>query len=386
MRKLVLSLVMLLVLVPTTVVWAQNIADTWQGTLSPPAQAQGRPPLRLVMKITRNADETLKATLYSIDQNPTPINASAVSLQGSTFKMAVAAIGANYEGKLSSDGNTISGTMTQGPAPVAMEWVRATPATAWVIPEPPPPPKVMAADAKPQFEVSTIKPSRPDAQGRSILVGRGGANMLTTTNTPLIDLIIMSYGLHPRQVLNVPAWVENEKYDITAKPDQEGVPNIDQLKVMIQGLLADRFQLKFHNEKRELSVYAVTVVKGGPKMAKVETPRGNLPGFGGPPGRIQVRNSTMSEFAGFLQSRIVERPVVDQTGLTDRYDFQMKWIPDPAQLAQLPPGAPPLPPPDDDAAPDVFAAMQNQLGLKLESTKAPVDVLVIDKVEKPSEN
>ena len=388
MKRLICSLAVLAAL-STTSLWAQNIADTWQGTLTPPAQAlaQGARPLRIVMKITRNpADESLKAAVYSIDQNPTPINASVVTLQGSTFKMTVPGVGANYEGKLSSDGNTISGMMTQGAGPNPMDWVRATPTTAWAIPEPPPPTKVMAADAKPGIEVATIKPSRPDATGRSILVGRGGTNLLTTTNTPLIDLIAMAYGLHPRLISGVPSWVETEKWDVSAKPDQEGVPNVAQLSVMIQALLTDRFGLKFHREKKEMNVYALTVLKSGLKISKMDPPGGNLPGFGGPPGRTQARNTTMAEFAGYLQSRVVEQPVVDQTGLgADRYSILLKWIPDAAQLAQLPPGVTPAPV-DDDAAPDFFSALQKQAGLKLESTKAPVDVMVIDKVEKPSDN
>jgi uncharacterized protein (TIGR03435 family) len=363
--------------------FAQNIAGTWQGSLPGP---QGKQGLRIVLKISRADDEKLKGVLYSIDQGGQPINASAVSQQGGTLKMAVVAIGGDYEGKVSPDGNSITGTWTQGPQPLPLNLVRATAETAWTIPEPPPPPKMMPADAKPVFDVSTIKPSKPDARGTSILVGRGGSNLFTTTNTTLKDLITFAYGLHARQVSGGPAWIENERYDLTGKPDQAGVPNVSQLQAMVQKLLTERFGLTFHREKKELSVYAITVAKSGLKLNKTENSTGNLPGFGGRgPGSIAVRNSNMADFAGFLQGRILDRPVVDQTALTDRYDFTLKWTPD---TAQPPAPGQPAPPAvtDADAPPDLFAAFQQQLGLKLESTKAPVDVMVIDKVEKPSEN
>jgi uncharacterized protein (TIGR03435 family) len=247
----------------------------------------------------------------------------------------------------------------------------------------------MPADAKPEFEVATIKPSAPESQGTSILVGRGGQNLFTTTNTTLKDLITFAYGLHARQITGGAAWVDSDRYDLSAKPDQAGIPSVNQLKNMVQKLLAERFQLTFHMEKKELSAYAITTAKTGPKISKTQA-TGNLPGFGGRgPGAVAVRNATMAEFADFLQSRVVDRPVVDQSGLTDRYDFQLRWTPDgPPPAAAGANAGPAAPPPADTAEtpPDLFAAVQQQLGLKLESTKAPVDVMVIDKVAKPSEN
>jgi uncharacterized protein (TIGR03435 family) len=358
----------------------QNIVGTWQGSLTPPS---GRT-LRLVVKVSRADNESLKAVLYSIDQPSPPINASGVTLQGSAFKMTIAAIGGGFEGKL--EGDTITGTWTQGPQPLQLTFARATPATAWAIPEPPPPPRLMAADAKPVFEVATVKPSNPDTPGQSILVGRGGGNLFTTTNTTMADLIVFAYGLHAKQVTGGPSWMGSERFDLTGKPDLPGMPSVPQLRSMLQKLLTERFQLAFHKEKKELSVYALTVAKTGLKMNKAEGNPTGLPGFGGRgPGNIMVRNATMPEFAEFLQSRVVERPVVDQTALTDRFDFTLLWTPDATQLAALGPNAPP-PPSNPDAPPDLFTAMKHQLGLQIESTKAPVEVLVIDKVTKPTEN
>jgi uncharacterized protein (TIGR03435 family) len=260
---------------------------------------------------------------------------------------------------------------------------RATNETAWAIPEPPPPPKMMAADATPSFEVATIKPAKPEERFSLLINGSG---MLNTTATSLSDLIKFAYDLHPRQITGGPAWGETEKYDVTAKADVPGIPSIKQLKLMVQKLLADRFQLTFHREKKELSVYAITVAKTGSKLTRNDTNPNGLPGFGGGGrGGLRVVNSTMAEFGAMMQANVLDRPVVDQTGLgAARWDFIVRWTPD---VSQLPPGAAAPPPaPDADAPPDLFLAFQQQLGLKLETTKAPVDVVVVDKVEKPSAN
>jgi len=359
----------------------QNIVGTWQGSLKGPQQD-----LRIVIKISMTEAEKLAAVLYSIDQQSPAIPATTFTRNGSTVKMTVTPLNGTYEGKVSSDGNLIEGTWTQGGPPAPLNLARATNETAWTIPDPPPPPKPMAADATPGFEVATIKPARPEGRF-SLLVNRSG--MLNTTSTSVSDLIKFAYDLHPRQITKGPAsWLESEKFDITAKPDTAGIPNPAQLKMMVQKLLKERFQLAFHNEKKELSVYAITVTKTGPKLTKNES-GGNLPGFGGPPRAFNVRNATISEFASVLQANILEQPVVDQTGLgKTRYDFVLKWTPDPSQSQIGGPGGPPPPAPTDGAEvpPDIFAAFQQQLGLKLENTKAPVDVMVVDRLEEPSEN
>jgi uncharacterized protein (TIGR03435 family) len=358
------------------VLLAQDMVGTWQGTLKNPKGKE----LKLVGKISRAANEKLAATFYSIDQGGQPINAGSVTQQGSDIKIDIPAIGGTYEGKLSGDGNALTGTWNQG-LPMPLNMVRATPATAWEIPEPLPPPKIMSADVDPSFEVATIKPANPDRPGMSILVNRTG--MFTTTNTALKDLMIFAYGIHPGQLQGLPAWAESEKYDITGKPDHEGIGNDTQIRSMMKKLLAERFGLAFHREKKELAAYTLTIGKGGPKLS-VNQDGGNLPGFGGRgPGSIGVRNSTMEQFAGFLQARIVDRPVVDKTGLTAKYDFTLTWRPD--QLGPQPPNAPP-PPADLESRPDIFTAMQEQLGLQFKAERTPVEVLVVDKASKPSDN
>ena len=357
--------------------FAQSIAGTWQGAL----QAGGRE-LRVVFKISTTDADSLKAVMYSIDQGGQPISVSSVTAQGSVVKMSVVGIGGSYEGKLSADGTAITGTWTQGPQPLPLNLKRATNETAWTIPEPPPPPKPMAANANPTFEVATIKPSKPDAMGKGFRVN---GRRFTTLNTSLSDLMTFAYGLHARQITSGPAWMESDKYDLEAKPDGEGQPNETQWKTMVQKLLADRFKLTFHHDKKELPVYAIVVGKTGSKLTKSDGDPNGLPGlFFRGLGVLPARNATMADFAGVMQTAVLDRPVVDQTGLTGRFDFMLTWTPDEFQFGGL--GAKVPPPLDNATAPDLFTAMQQQLGLKLESTKAPVDVLVVDHVEKPTDN
>jgi uncharacterized protein (TIGR03435 family) len=354
----------------------QDVTGSWQGTL------QAGRDLRTVVKIS-NAGNELTAVLYSIDQGGAALPASGVTLQGTTLRFAVPGVGATFEGKLSADGTAIAGTMTQGDKPLPLNLKRATPDTAWAIPEPAARPKPMAADANPSFEVATIKPSQPDTPGTAITV-RG--RMLQTRNTPLSMLLTFAYGIHPKQVTGAPPWVDSEKYDISAQPDGEGQPNDKQWRTMLQKLLADRFKLSFHRDKKELAVYAILVDKNGSKLTKNDTDPNGLPGlFFRGLGVLPARNATMVDFAGLLQSAVLDRPVIDQTGLAGRFDFTLTWTPDETQFGGL--GIKIPPPPDNAAAPPgLFTAVQEQLGLKLDSTKAPVDVLVVDRVEKPTEN
>lgn len=367
--------------------FAQTLTGTWQGALKIPQAPNGE--LRIVMKISTTDKDTLKAVMYSIDQGGQPIAAESVKQSGSGLKITVPAINGTYEGSLSADGNTITGTWTQG-TPLPLMLVKATAATAWTIPEPLPPPKMMDAKAKPEFEVATIKPSDPKRPGWGITVNRSGE--FKTLNTTLADLIKFAYSVHPKQVIGSPSWGDTDKFDVEGKPNTPGMPSVDQMRAMLQKLLADRFSLAFHNEKKELSAYAITVAKGGAKLKKEENSTVPIPGFGGrPQSGFMVRNATIAEFAHVMQAQFMEQPVVDQTGLGDtRYSFILKWTPDPSQSQGFgagPAAANPQPPaPDADAPPDLFAAMEQQLGLQMKGTKAPVDVMVIDKVEKPSAN
>lgn len=366
---------------------AQTFPGTWQGALKVPQAPNGE--LRIVLKISTTAADKLAADFYSIDQRTPAIPATSLTTNGNTLKMTVDRLNGTYEGRMSADGKTINGTWTQLGNPLPLELTRATPETAWTIPEPPPPPKMMDPKAKPEFEVATIKPSDPNRPGWGITVNPSG--VFRTLNTTLNDLIKFAYAMHPKQVINVPAWADTDKFDIEAKPDKPGMPSVDQMKEMLQKLLVDRFSLTSHKDNRELSAYAITVVKSGVKIKKEENATVPVPGFGGMPQRgFRTFNATLAEFASVLQAQFMDLPVVDQTGLGDtRYTFILKFTPDPGMRpfggAAPPPQAQPAAA-DADAPPDLYAAMEQQLGLRMQKTKAPVDVMIIDKIEKPSAN
>jgi uncharacterized protein (TIGR03435 family) len=370
MKKLLLC-VFALVAVFETGAQAQDLSGNWQGTL------KAGQDLRIIVTFTKGDKDAWNAKMYSIDQGGQPIRVSSVLKHESSIKLTVDMIG-TFEGKLSEDGKTLTGTWTQGTQPLPLTLVHATPETAWEIPPPPPPQKRIPADANPTFEVATIKPTQ---EGTHFTIHPTGSGELVANDVSLAYLIKFAYEVHPRQITKGPAWLDIDKYDLKAKPDIEGQPSLKQMRVMVQKLLADRFQLTFHHDKAELAVYAVTVAKGGPKLTVNDAnPDGN-PGYGGGPGGMRVINSTIAEFITFVLNESVGLPVIDETGLgSARYNFMLKWTPD----ASMAPGAPPAD--SADAPPDIFTAMQQQLGLKLESKKALVDVMVIDHVEKPSPN
>ncbi len=271
-----------------------------------------------------------------------------------------------------------------GPA-LPLNFARATTETAWAIPEPPPPPKQMPANADPSFVVATIKPSNPNAVGQGYGFPRRGRGYFQHS---LSWLITMGYSMHANQVIGAPAWFDSERFDLLGRPDTPGQPSRDQLKIMFKKLLAERFQLKFHMEKGTPGLHD----HGAQDGAEVRSELGRSQyrpgvGFGLAPGggmTFNVRNAPFGSIANALQGNLLDRPGVDLTGLTGRYDFSVKFTPDPSQMAKVGPIPPGANAPDPDAPPDIYAAFQQQLGLKLESTKTAVDVTVIEKIEKPS--
>jgi uncharacterized protein (TIGR03435 family) len=359
---------------------AKGFEGTWQGTL------HAGQDLRIVTKISKADAGGYKAFFYSIDQGGQPLPIDKVAVDGSSITLTLNLLSGKYEGKLSGDGKTIVGTWTQGPNPLPLPLARATPETEWSIPKPPPPVPPMAADANPSFEVATIKPSKPGAQGKGFGFQAGH---FMTRNTDLNDLIAFAYGRHPKQIIGAPEWFGTDLFDIEAKPDAEGRPSMKQMATMAQKLLEERFALKFHHEQRELNVYAISVASGGPKMTKTASGPNDPPAFFFRAlGDLTVRNQNMTDFAQWMQNGVMDRPVVDQTGLTDRYDFQLKWTPDESQFAAFRGVGAIVPPPTDSATapPQLYTAITEQLGLKMGPAKIPVDVIVIDHAEKPSAN
>jgi uncharacterized protein (TIGR03435 family) len=258
---------------------------------------------------------------------------------------------------------------------------RATPETEWTTPAPPQRILPMATDAKPGVEVATIKPTQPGTQ-LFMLVMQG--ENLVVRNFALKYLIRFAYDMPERQIVGGPGWMDTDKWDIEAKPDTPGTPSIAQMRLMMQKVLADRFALKVHEEKRNMAAFALIVGKNGPKVTKsadaVESANFTLY----PWGMLGTRSATMGEFAHLLQSNVLGQPVVDNTGLSGRWDFTLKWTPDETQFM----GMNPPPPAADDAnaPPPLFTAIQEQLGLKLEPQKADAPVLLVGHVERPSPN
>jgi uncharacterized protein (TIGR03435 family) len=358
--------------------FAQSLAGVWQGPLQV-SQTPGDT-LRVVFKISATVSGTLTGQMYSIDQGGSSA-APDVTLKGSAVKIVMPSIGATYLGKMSADGNSITGSWTGANGGLTLNLTRATAETAWKIPEPPPPPRAMPRDADPAFEVASVKRSNPDERGGGIRIqGR----QFSSTNMSAGNLITIAYGIHPRQLVGAPDWIDKDRFDVLGKPDVEGQPDNRQVRVLIRKLLADRFNLKFHREKRELSVYLLVAGKTGAKLTVAESdPNADPQLFFYGPAKTVAKNATMADFAGFLQGGVVDRPVLDQTGLTGRYDFGLLWRP------EVPLGAPgnnPPPPSDSDGLPDIFGAIQQQLGLRLEPTKTPTEVIVIDRLERPSDN
>jgi uncharacterized protein (TIGR03435 family) len=355
-----------------------DVLGIWQGTLH-----AGRD-LRTELKITPAAAGEYKLSFYSIDQGGQPFAASKTTFQDGTLTFTLDAVGGKYEGKMSPDGKTITGTWTQGPNPLPLVLTRTPPDAAWPIPEPV---KPMAADAHPSLDVATIKPSQPGRQGKGF--GFNGTHF-RTVNFDVNDMIAIGFGLHAKQIIGAPDWLATDLYDIDGVPDVPGRPNIKQMGDILQRLLVDRFALKFHIEQRELPVYAIQVGAGGPKMKESTVGANDPQGFGFRGlGDLSVLNMTMKDFAFGMQSAVMDKPVVDQTGLTARYDFTLKWTPDDSQFAQFRGAIAPQPPAAGDnpnAPPSLYTAMQEQLGLKFTATKATDDVIVIDHVEKPSAN
>jgi uncharacterized protein (TIGR03435 family) len=364
---------------------ATDIAGIWQGTLHIPKNDQyPKIDLRLVFKIEKTDAGALKAKWYSIDQGGQGVPMANITFQDGVLKFKSSIVERSYEGKMSADGKSITGTWMEGTEPIVLPLERATTDTAWAIPEPP---KPMAGDAHPSFEVATIKPSAPGSPGKYFTFR--GRHALTH-NTNMNDLLSFAYGLHAKQIVGAPDWFDKDLFDIDGVPDVEGEPDDAQFTEMMQKLLADRFELKFHHEQRELSVYVITVAPGGPRMEKSDTPANQGGGFTFRGlGDLTVVNNTITGFANGMQGAVMDKPVVDRTGLTDRYNFQLKWTPDDSQFGQFRGTATPRPPPAGDnpnAPPSLYTAMPEQLGLKIEAGKAMDDVIVIDRVEKPSAN
>jgi uncharacterized protein (TIGR03435 family) len=278
------------------------------------------------------------------------------------------------------------------------------------------------APALPSFEVASVKPAPPPTDGRMMVRMGGDPGRVDYSNVSLKDLLSRAYEVKRFQISG-PSWLETERFDVTAKvPD--GTPR-EQVPLMLQQLLNERFKMAVHKEKKEMPVYALVVGRGGPKLQKsAETPLALPPDPGVPGaadgrggrgpsgflgggrgmiriggGKIEAKQVTLGSFADML-ANFLDRPVVDETKLEGNYDISMDVsMEEMAGMRGLRMGAPPQhdggaagagpaagPAPDSTPGASIFTAVQ-QLGLKLEPRKAPMDLVVIDHSEKvPTEN
>jgi uncharacterized protein (TIGR03435 family) len=234
------------------------------------------------------------------------------------------------------------------------------------------------------FEVATIKPVDPDAKAGRYIIMQGNNRFVEKAYT-LKLLIAAAYDLNPRTISGGPGWIESDHYDIVAVTPGEVRPTHDEQMSMLRNLLMDRFRLTFHREQKVLSIYELEIAKNGPKLKESTSPADAAPQLISTvyPQRIVMpaRNATMSDLARLMQRAILDRPVVDKTGLTGRYDFDLEWAPDETQFG----GEVPVAPADAPSLP-LFSAIQQQLGLRLEATRGPIAALVVDKAERPSAN
>jgi uncharacterized protein (TIGR03435 family) len=249
------------------------------------------------------------------------------------------------------------------------------------------------------FEVASVKPHPASQVTPSTMIAEPGGRF-TVRNIPLRMLIRTAYQIQDDQIVDAPDWIGTDRFDITAKAEDGSSPA--DLAPMLQALLAERFKLAFHRDTRELSIFELQLARAGgvlgPKMKKNEcVPDLNAPPSapGGPRcgtisngfGRLTLIAQPIPVMAQFLAPS-VSRVVVDRTGLTGNYDVDLTWTPD--RLPPRPPGTPLDQPilvngaPIDPNGPSIFTAVREELGLKLESAKSPVQVLAIDHVEQPS--
>jgi uncharacterized protein (TIGR03435 family) len=234
------------------------------------------------------------------------------------------------------------------------------------------------------FEAATVKPAQNSGPMAPVGIRGTPGGRLSTMNTTLKMLVTFAYNVRDGQVSGGPPWMDSDRFDIEAKPETTATP--DQVRLMMQTLLADRFNLKIHRESKEMNVYALTVAKGGPKMKLNDNQDDVRPQMRMSPGAISATAGTIELLLQPL-SRFVGRNVVDKTGLTGRYDFELKWTPDPGMGFAGGPGPGGAgPPPPDPNGPSLFTAIQEQLGLKLDAQKSAIDTIVIDSAGKPSEN
>lgn len=231
--------------------------------------------------------------------------------------------------------------------------------------------------AQPSFEVASVKPADPAHRGLALDKLPGGR--FQASNVSLRLLLKEAYGMRDFQIEGAPGWFDSARWDVSAK--SEKASSDEEMNQMLQSLLAQRFQLKLRQEQREFQVYELRTAKNGPKLKEAESGESQIGVRIHGVGHLTGTKASMEQLAETLSDvrlngrPMLDRPVLDGTGLKGVYDFTLEWTPD-------------LAPVDGAAAggPSIFTAVEEQLGLKLETGKAPVNVFIIEHVEKASAN
>jgi len=222
--------------------------------------------------------------------------------------------------------------------------------------------------AQTTFEVASVRLTPPGSTGNTYLSPPGSASF-TATNVTLDVLIEIAYGVDENQISKAPVWLGSQHYDVSVKPEGPGGLSYAQMKQPLQQLLEQRFGLTAHREKKDVDGYVLVIAKDGPKLTHSTEDSGHNKFI--LPSGIRFDHTVIATFAAAL-ARPTGRPVIDKTGLTGDFDIDLKYAPEKAV---------------DSSLPSIFTALQEQLGLKLESTKVPFEVLVIDHVNRvPTEN
>jgi uncharacterized protein (TIGR03435 family) len=254
------------------------------------------------------------------------------------------------------------------------------------------------------FEVVSVKPNKGDSMQMRIMMTPDGISLI---GIPLHMMLREAFGVSNDRLTGEPGWVNTERFDIEAKVAAEDVATLKNLKpaeriAMLLPVFQERFGLKFHHETKDLTVYALVIAKGGLKMKEADPKNTYSSGFKPPnatsgagmmrmaPGEFIGQGVPIDPLVRQLSQQIGGM-VVDKTGLTGKYDFDLKWEADETlgpvmrgpDNGTLPPGAAPAP---EGSGPSLFAAVDEQLGLKLDARKEPTDVIVIDQIEQPSTN
>lgn len=369
-RMIVWSVLTFLAFISGRPLFADTCSDmqgVWQGALN---VARG---FSLSVKFTcGDAGKSWTGELGT-EESPEKHKLDSITLDKKAVSFAVPSLGVRFSGKITADGTSMMGVWTQGSiiTPFELERRRAVEDVTTAVRA------NMPKAAHPKYEVAVIKLSPPDTYSSGF---RTRGHSIQCDNERLIDMLSFAYGLHPSAIVNLDGWMTNQRFNVDGYPDVAGDPDLDQMRGMFRDLLETRFGLKHHMEKRVLPVYLLELGKSPLRISKsLGDPNGmpdqSVTNQTSDSITLRETNATMKDFTWMLDFFVADRPTMDQTGLAGRYDFVLTWNPNSSNLESN----------TTAKAPSIFGAIAD-LGLRLRAEKASYDVMVVDKVERPSEN